>query len=287
MLFKRTIIAGAPSPVWVQNQPTSWAPSGDLVSARTGGQMLTVTSQGVWVDAVLHTPAVSDADLSLLLDATTPSTVLGTWCYPQAACGQGSLGEHLPEEYASFAWTSGGGLGTRIIAGLEGGALLRFQASGDFQYLVGGGGNASPDVVFPSPEEGWIVSGAFLGAQLERVTTNPEPPALGAAQARPLPFRRPLLAIATQPGTTPGEPSAQALAVGDQGQIARYLPGQGWIPEFLYNAAGKVQTPRLRGVAWPEPDRAYAVGDEGAMWLWRSETDLEPARPSRSTSTQT
>ena len=60
------------------------------------------------------------------------------------------------------------------------------------------------------------------------------------------------------------------------------MPGEGWTPEFLYNAAGAVQSPRLRGVAWPEPGRAYAVGDEGAMWLWRSDTELwepDPAKP--------
>ncbi len=32
--------------------------------------------------------------------------------------------------------------------------------------------------------------------------------------------------------------------------------------------------PLLRGVAWPEPGRAHAVGDLGAMWLWRAETGL-------------
>ncbi len=61
-----------------------------------------------------------------------------------------------------------------------------------------------------------------------------------------------------------------------------YAPGTGWAPEFLYNGAGVVQTPTLHGVAWPEPGRAYAVGDNGAMWLWRSETDLwepDPAKP--------
>ncbi len=284
LLFKRTTAAGSGPAVWVQSQPASWAPSGDLVSALKGGQMLTVSSQGVWVDATLHTPMVSSADLSLLLDASSPSTVLGTWCYPEAACGQGSLGERLPENYASFAWSEPGGLGTRIIAGLEGGALLRFQGSGNFQYVVGGGASASPDAAFASPEEGWVSAGGGQGASLERVTTSPQTPALGAEQAWPLPFRRPLLAVAPEPGTTPGDPNAQALAVGDQGQIARYIPGEKpeWIPEFLYNAAGAVQTPRLRGVAWPEPDRAYAVGDEGAMWLWRSETDLwepDPAEP--------
>jgi hypothetical protein len=285
MLFKRTPAASGP-PVWVRNQPASWAPApADKVFARKDGQMLTVTSQGVWVDAALNTPAAPNetADISLLLDATAPSTIRGTWCYPQTACGGGSLGAPLPPNYRSFAWPGAGGdEGTRIVAGLENGALLRFSGSGDFGYLVGGGGNASIDAAFVSPDEGWISAAAGAGAnsaQVEHVTTNPAPSAL---QPWPLPFRRPLMAIATQPGTTPGDSGAQAVAVGDQGQIARYLPGEGWTREFLYKASGAVATPRLRGVAWPESGRAYAVGDEGAMWVWRSDTGLwepDPAEP--------
>jgi soluble lytic murein transglycosylase-like protein len=285
MLFKRTPAASG-APVWVQSQPASWAPAaGDGVFARHGGQMLTVTNQGIWVDAALTTPAAPNemADFSLLLDATTPSTVLGTWCFPQVACGSGSLGAPLPPDYRSFAWPgSAGEEGTRIVAGLEDGALLRFQSSGDFSYLVGGGGNASLDAAFVSPEEGWISAVAGAGgnsAQVEHVTRSPAPSAL---QSWPLPFRRPLMAIATQPGSTPGDPGAQAIAVGDQGQIARYLPGEGWTREFLYKASGAVATPRLRGAAWPEAGRAYAVGDEGAMWVWRSDTGLwepDPAAP--------
>jgi hypothetical protein len=281
ILFKRTPVAGS-EPVWVKSQPASWVPSVDKVSARSHGQMLTVTSQGVWVDALVTTPTAQNADISLLVEAASPSTLLGTWCYPQAACGQGSLGAPLPEGYRSFAWPEGGGLGTRIIAGLGDGALLRFQSGGDFQYVVGGGAGSS-DVAFASPEEGWISGVAGPGggnsAQVEHVTVDPTASSL---QAWPLPFRRPLMAIAPQPGTTPGDPDAQALAVGDRGQIARYIPGEGWTPEFLYNGAGTVQPPRLRGVAWPEPGRAYAVGDEGAMWVWRSDTGLwepDPAAP--------
>ncbi|HEV3071635.1 MAG TPA: lytic murein transglycosylase [Solirubrobacteraceae bacterium] len=286
MLFKRTAAAAGP-PVWVQSQPASWAPSPDKVLARSGGQMLSVTRQGVWVDAALISPAAPNttADLSLLLDAGAPSNILGSWCFPQAACGQGSLGAPLPSSYRSFAWpgASGGDLGTRIIAGLGNGALLRFQSTGDFQYLVGGGGgNSSGDAAFASPSEGWISAVSQAGmnsAQLEHVTTNPAP---AAPQSWPLPFRRPLSAIATQPGTAPGDPGAQVLAVGDRGQIARYLPGQGWTPEFLYGGAGTREEPRLRGVAWPEAGRAYAVGDNGAMWLWRADTGLwepDPAKP--------
>jgi Transglycosylase SLT domain len=282
MLFKR-VAAASGTPVWVQSQPPSWVPSGDEISARATGQMLSATTQGVWIDAKLISPSApnEEADLSLLVDAASPNTILGTWCFPQVACGQGSLGAPLPKSYTSFAWP-GTGDGTRILAGLGEGALLRLQGSGDFQYIVGAGGNSSLDAAFLTPEEGWISSVAQLGAnsaQLEHVTANPTST---APQAWPLPFRRPLTAIAAQPGTTPGEPGAQALAVGDRGQVARYVPGEGWTPEFLYNAAGVPEQPRLRGVAWPESGRAYAVGDGGAMWLWRADTGLwepDPAKP--------
>ncbi len=286
MLFKRTAASTGP-PVWVQSQPASWEPSPDKVFARAGGQMLTVTSQGVWVDASLTSPAAPNttADLSLLVDAASPNTILGSWCFPQAACGQGSLGAPLPSSYKSFAWPGSGSadLGTRIVAGLGRGALLRFQHAGDFQYIVGGGGNSSGDAAFATPEEGWISAAAAAGAtpsaQVVHVTANPSSAAL---QPWPLPFRRPLSAVASQPGRTPGDPGAQVLAVGDRGQVARYLPGEGWTPEFLLSAAGAREEPRLRGVAWPEPGRAYAVGDNGSMWLWRQDTGLwepDPAKP--------
>jgi len=41
-----------------------------------------------------------------------------------------------------------------------------------------------------------------------------------------------------------------------------------------WTSTGAVSSPLLRGVAWPESGRAYAVGDDGAMWLWRRETGL-------------
>ncbi|MGO8906108.1 MAG: hypothetical protein ACLQMH_10845 [Solirubrobacteraceae bacterium] len=285
MLFKRMAVSG--SFVWVRSQsPISWLKDNDEdIKALDSGQMLTVTSKGVWVDAEL---GGEHADLSVLVEAQPgaagqwSSNVLGRWCYPYplvAGC-EGSLGALLPARYSSFAWSGPGVAGTRIIAGLNGGALLRLQGGGDFDYELGGGGQGSANAAFTksgeSPPEGWVAgaSGGLGEANVERVTSAAPAPALGDGQNWPLPFRRPLLAIAAQPGTTPGEAGAQALAVGDEGQIARFIPGQGWTPEFLYSGAGKVETPRLRGVAWPEPGRAYAVGDEGAMWLWRAETGL-------------
>jgi hypothetical protein len=309
-LFRRES-TGSGTPVWVLSTPPSWdVPGEDSLSLLHSGQLLTVSSQGVWVDALLNNPNIaegsvenSEIDVSLLVEAgspeklpeassTAPPKLLGQWCYPQSGCpGASSLGVTLPPEYRSFAWP-GTGDGTRIVAGLEDGALLRFQGSGNFEYVVGGGGNASIEAAFASPEEGWLsdISSrkGLNSAQLERVSASAStPPASSLLRSWPLPFRRPLAAIVTEPGSAPGDPNAGALAVGELGQIARYLPGKGslpgsWTEEFLYNANGEVALPSLRGVAWPEPDRAYAVGSNGEMWVWRAETGLwepDPAKP--------
>ena len=286
-LFQR-VPTGTGSFVWVQ--PAGWSfdsdlPAGTKAVPLSQGAMLTVTATGVWVDAAVQVGGSVAGNVSRLFAVSSPSTALGTWCYPspQTLCGSEahSLGAILPSIYQSFAW-AGGEAGTRIIAGLGHGALLILHAAGDFQYTVGAGGGEQG--AFPSPTEGWLSAAATVGesiagAQVVHVTTTPEGSPLASW---PLPFRRPLLAIASQPGTASGEAGAQVLAVGDRGQIARYVPGEGWTPEFLYNAAGRVQSPRLRGVAWPEAGRAYAVGDEGAMWIWREDTGLwepDPAKP--------
>ena len=287
-LFQRTAI-GAGAFAWVQVQPASWlfgngaAPAGVTVSPRSQGQMLTVTSQGVWVDAALQAGGQA-GDATALVASAAPQGAPASWCYPRSLCpGAGSLAAPLPSAYTSYAW-AGAGSGSRVISGLPDGVLLDFSQAGDFSYTVGGGGQQETSAAFSSPQEGWLggasqLGGDLAGAQLLHVTTSPDANRL---QPWPLPFRRPLLAVAGQPGFTPGDAAAQAVAVGDQGQIARYVPGEGWTPEFLYNAAGVVQKPRLRGVAWPEPGRIYAVGDNGAMWLYRSDTDLwepDPALP--------
>lgn len=85
-----------------------------------------------------------------------------------------------------------------------------------------------------------------------------------------------------QAGARPGDPGAGALAVGAGGAIARHVPGQGWTREFLLSPNGGVVRAALRGVAWPEAGRAHAVGDLGALWLWRGDTGLwerDPAAP--------
>jgi hypothetical protein len=301
-----------------------------------GAQMLTVTSQGVWVDFQAQVAeAQSPVDVSELVTApallatagsapaaapgsTSPAAtgsassvaagptssaaaestlpaagVLGApWCYPTLPSCPQTLGVGLPIPYRSFAWpgAAAGNPGTRIITGLPNGALLELSG-GSFSEALGSGGegpvSAPAAAAFSTPQEGWIADGAnpnfgfdLAGqSQVIEVSTHLSGDELGEES---VPFRQPLLAVAQAPGSAPGDPNAQAIAVGVEGEIARYTPGQGWRPETLYNSTGVAQPPTLRGVAWPEPGRAYAVGDNGTMWLWRAETGLwepDPAKP--------
>ncbi|HEY5260790.1 MAG TPA: hypothetical protein VIJ33_01625, partial [Solirubrobacteraceae bacterium] len=199
--------------------------------------------------------------------------------------------------YRSFAWAGAtpSDPGTRVITGLPNRAMLELSNE-NFTYEVGAGGEtglaAGGAALFRSstqgPVEGWIADGVYKeddGAdgegQSQAIELSPSPEG-DQLQEEAVPFRHPLLALAQAPGSTPGNPGAEAVAVGLQGQIGRYTPGQGWRPESLYNSAGMAQTATLRGVAWPEAGRIYAVGDNGTMWLWRAETGLwepDPAKP--------
>lgn len=322
LLFERKRSEKAGGYAWEREPVSDWLlgetspPTG--VSERAlaplggGAQMLTATAQGLWVDFQVRVNGASQAvDVSELVTpgsgaeggGSTPTlaSVAGTWCFPTGAVCSASLGAELPERYRSFAWPapsgsaaggSGGDPGTRIITGLPDRVMLELgEGGGGFSYTVGPGGEpggAPGGAAFSAPGRGWIADGLPARdegpdgegqAQAFEVSPQAAGDELGAEA---VPFRRPLLAVAQAPGTTLGAANAPAIAVGVQGQVARYTPGQGWTPEALYNSAGQAQTPNLRGVAWPEPNRAYAVGDEGAMWVWRAETGLwepDPAEP--------
>ncbi|HEV7943656.1 MAG TPA: hypothetical protein VGP17_12755 [Solirubrobacteraceae bacterium] len=266
-----------------------------------GAQMLTATAQGAWVDFEvrvngLATPVyVSEMVLAPEGGTTEQAQVGGTWCYPGGTVCERSLGAPLPARYRSFAWpgTSSSDLGTRVITGLPGRAMLEL-AGGNFSYMAGAGGEPGLDpggaAFYHSSlgAEGLVADGVYKendgpdgeGQAQAVAVTNHEP--VDQLHEEPVPFRHPLLAVAQAPGTTPGDPNAEALAVGVDGEVGRYVPGEGWHPEGLYNTEGEALTPVLRGVAWPEPNRAYAVGDNGAMWLWMKETGYwvpDPARP--------
>ncbi|MGH2855444.1 MAG: hypothetical protein ACRDLF_14770, partial [Solirubrobacteraceae bacterium] len=201
--------------------------------------------------------------------------------------GTPACGHELPEPLPlgpsrSIAWATGAPYGERVITGLPEGVSLRLQGESFKRVLALGGGQNDPGATlgaaFSSPTEGWLGYSAMpihlaLASQLQPSRLRPWP----------VSFRRPLVAIAPEPGAPVGSLSSGALAIGEGGAVARFKPGEGWLPESLFGLGGRVETNvRLRAVAWPTPRRAYAVGEEGEMWLWRAETGLwerDPATP--------
>jgi hypothetical protein len=238
---------------------------------------LTATSDGVWVDGSFELAAggtTHDFTLHVSADGATRS-----WCDPSGICDH-SLGAGFSRAgYMSFAW-DGPGAGQRVITNpLEPGAgessnrgtWLRLEGE-TFVRQPGAGWVGRTSGAFLTPDDGWLegpvrVPGGVAPQRLARW---------------PVPSRRPLTAVTAEPGTVPGALGTRALAVGDEGSVLRFEPGQGWNSEFLLTSSGAVAKPRLRAVAWPEPGRAHAVGDAGAMWLWRAETGLwerDPGAP--------
>ncbi|MBJ7473202.1 MAG: hypothetical protein JHD16_17985, partial [Solirubrobacteraceae bacterium] len=141
-------------------------------------------------------------------------------------------------------------------------------------------GLGGPSAAFTDPQYGWLVTSGRAGAALVRISPTRQ---RASRTTWPLPIRRPLMAITTEPGKVPGAGDASAIAVGIDGSVTRFRPGSGWASEALLDSNGvRQRTPRLRGVAWPEASRAHAVGADGEMWLWDGTTGLwerDQARP--------
>ncbi len=240
-------------------------------------QPLTVSADGVWVD-LAGTVGGAPLDITVFYDIGT-GAVTGSWCDVAAVCGAGNtLGVKFSRQvgYRSFAWP-GGGAGARIVTnpldpngGEESnrGTYLRLSG-GAFERLPGAGGNFRSGGAFYDDSSGWLDGPVEVSAKAPPERLRPWPVSL----------RAPLTAATTAPGTTPGLLSSPALAVGADGAVARYAPGRGWQREFLLSSGGAVRKPILRGVAWPEPGRAYAVGDLGAMWQWNASDGLWIADP--------
>jgi hypothetical protein len=253
-------------------------------------QVLTVTAEGIWIDGTrmdVHTSTT----LYFKPEGEGGGRVLASWCTLPVGAAPGTppcdheLPQGLPTGPSrSLAWANPGapgGFGERVVTGLPEGVSLRLDGTSFTRVLALAGGSESfpggaYGAAFSSPREGWLGERGHLPVHL---TVHPV-----ASRLTPWPvsFRHALLAVASQPGAPVGALSSEALAVGDRGEVARYEPGKGWMPESLLGPGGRHETPRLRAVAWPTPTRAYAVGDEGQMWLWRGETGLwepDPATP--------
>ncbi len=257
--------------------------SGSTALVEPGNAGLTVTSQGVWIDGD-RADTLTPITMFLKPEGAAAGTVAASWCAEPSSedsCTH-TLSESLPTRaYRSFAWADPSTpFGERVITGLGEGVSLRLEGE-EFARVLALGSSATVDVgashgaAFSSDHEGWLGS-ASLPVHL---TMRPQANQL---ETYPTPFRHPLLAIVPQPGAPVGALTSEALAVGEAGEVARFVPGAGWEPESLLDVAGVRQTPQLRAVAWPRPARAYAVGTAGQMWLWRGETGLwekDPATP--------
>ncbi len=285
-----------------EHQPFTVAGTGE--PPRISSQLLTVTGEGVWVDgerADVHALTPASTTMFFKPEGEAAGHVTASWCILPAGAPTGTpaceheLPEALPTGSSrSIAWPAseaGGPFGARVITGLPEGVSLRLDGESlggeSFTRVLTLGATAGEipggalGAAFSNATEGWLgVQGLPVHLTLE--------PAPSRLTPWPVPFRHALTAIAPQPGAPIGSLSSEALAVGDQGEVARFEPGKGWLPESLYGAGQKVKTPRLRALAWPTPSRAYAVGDENRegsgpqMWLWRGETGLwekDPATP--------
>ncbi len=265
-------------PLWVE-RPLSGTPfaaaddpgEGIAGAAPIGGaaQPLTVTADGLWIDLTATNNGVEE-DVSLHYSIGS-GTVDGSWC-DTGPCG-GELGVGLSRQigYRSFAWP-GSEYGTRIVTNpldpgggdeTNRGTYLRF-AEGSYRRLPGGGSNFRAGGAFSSPDSGWLEG-------LVEISSKSPPP-----RPRPWPvsLRAPLVDVTPAPGAPRGAIDSGALAVGSAGGVARYVPGRGWKREFLLSSSGSVNRANLRAVAWPEPSRAHAVGDVGAMWQWNASDEL-------------
>ena len=251
-----------------------------------GAQPLTATAEGAWVDGAYTVGSGATSvqqrftiHLTVTDGSTGPHATVHSWC---AGATSGPLCDEtvpagLPTGgFRSVAFSDGSAYGSRIITGLSGGAILSLSGT-TYARIAGIGDEAltlDPSAAFISPTEGWLG-----GAPPTHFTLQPSPDQL---QAWPVPFREPLTAIAGEPGHTAGDIKARAVAVGSDGEVARFNPGQGWTAEPLLTAAGIRAVPRLRAVAWPSEQFTFAVGDQGAMWRWNAVTGVwepDPGKP--------
>ena len=245
-----------------EGDPFSVAGMGQAPTVKA--QILTVTEQGVWIDGE-RTDVHADLTMFFTPEGQDSGRVSATWCNLPAgaaaasrACRYG-LPEELPDGTArSFAWADPSTLyGQRVITGLPEDVSLRLEGN-SFKRVLALGAHESNELgaAFSEPREGWL-GDAELPVHL---TLHP---AASQLEPYPVPFRYALLAIAPQPGAPVGALSSQALAVGNNGEVARYMPGEGWQPESLIGAGGRRSTPacapwrgRLRAAHTPSANSA-------------------------------
>ena len=236
------------------------------VPARAQSQLLTAVGgeagagpEGVWIDGLRTDVGAS----TTMLYRQQGTSYLTSWCeIPEGsvapAC-ENEFPEQLPVAgVRSFAW-EGGGDGERVITGFPDGVSLRLEGTTFKRVLALGGSSGAADVggtfgaAFSNATEGW------LGQQLLPVHLT-----LDTVESKlapwPVSFRRALLALAPAPDEPVGALSSEAVAVGDRGEVARYKPEEGWLPESLLSPGGGA---KHRACA-PSPGRPHRASTPSA-----------------------
>ena len=109
-----------------------------------------------------------------------------------------------------------------------------------------------------------------MAGQLGAPRPPDDEPAPNRLTPYPVPFRHALTAIAPQPGAPVGALSSEALAVGDDGEVARYQPGRGLAAGKPARApAGRSETDRAcepsPGPRPTAPTRSVRLGPDVAV----------------------
>ena len=172
-------------------------------------QLLTATSDGVWVDGVRTDVERQRPFTTMYVHLQGSKGVIEhSWCRAAAETPpcQGTLPQEPPLQYGrSIAWSrsvagaASGPYGGRVITGLFEGVTLLLQGE-SFEPVLSIGGGETPEAVpgqlygaaFSSPSEGWL--GYAVPVHL---TASAEPDRLAYW---PVATRHPLLAIAPEPG---------------------------------------------------------------------------------------
>ena len=182
------------------------------------------------------------------------------------AAGTPECEQRLPEALPigpsrSIAWADGSQFGERVVTGLPEGVSLSLHGDTFERVLALGAGagsegdpGAGHGAAFTSPHEGWLGGRRHARAPHANAASQPPlavaghlpPPAAGDRAAARRIGRRAHLRSARRRRRRRG----RALQAG---------PGMGARKPVRTGRAARHD--RLRAVAWPTPDRAYAVGD--------------------------
>lgn len=269
----------------------AFAASADARPLTHPAEGLTATGDGLWLDGAVTEGGV---EYTFTLHIAGDGRVQRSWCNAPGLCDaplefelsaapEPDAEGDLPADdatqklgYRSFAWP-GGTFGTRVVTNprvdgvADSGNFGTFDGT-SFRRVRTIGRRSDSGLVrasgaFTDVNTGWLSQASTSVLRVAAIAPAPR------LQAYPLPVRRPIKAVTGEPGRSPADPASAALAVGYDGQVLRFNPTQGWLPEPLQTGGGRA-TPQLNAVAWPELRRAHAVGEKGAMWLYRSELGL-------------